>query len=139
MAPRESPRRSRDRPATHGHRSSRNPARFTSADGSQATSQGLSANSLAKLNQLNERSALEEEITPRKERRKRRREYIDEKIVVEKTRRRHHHKRRRRRDVSGALLEEGNGPRLRGIRGGDAYEDRGDEMTSKMKKRICEL
>ena len=62
---------------------------------------------------------------------------VDEKIVVERSRRQH--KRKKRRVVSGALLEEGNGRTLRGIRGGDRYEkDEYDEGGSgNRKKKIC--
>lgn len=62
---------------------------------------------------------------------------VDEKIVVERSRRQH--KRKKRRVVSGALLEEGNGRTLRGIRGGDRYEkdEYDEEGSGNRKKKIC--
>lgn len=65
---------------------------------------------------------------------------MDEKIVVEQSRRQH--KRKKRRVVSGALLEEGDGQKLRGLRGGarydkyekDIYED---EQSGGKKKKLC--
>ena len=62
---------------------------------------------------------------------------VDEKIVVERSRKQH--KRKKRRVVSGALLEEGDSKRLRGLRGGyDRYEkDDYDNDTGKRKKRLC--
>ena len=59
---------------------------------------------------------------------------MDERIVVEKSRKQH--KRKKRRVVSGALLEEGDSRRLRGMRGGEKYEDSEDEARFK-KKRLC--
>lgn len=55
--------------------------------------------------------------------------------MVERSRKQH--KRKKRRVVSGALLEEGDSGRLRGLRGGDRYED-SDEARFK-KKRLCRL
>jgi len=97
----------------------------------------LSADSLAKLNQLNQHSARQQDLTPKKTRRKQHREVVDEKIVIERSRRQH--KRKKRRVVSGALLEEGNGKTLRGIRGGHGYEkgDYDNEGSGNRKKKIC--
>lgn len=134
MAPRESSRpKHRDRPTHDGRRSSRNPHRSSRTAGtpsSHTSSQALSADSLAKLNLLNERAFRENEVTPKRARPKRQREEFDEKLVVERTRR--HHRKRRRRVVSGALLEEGEGRRLRRD---DIFEPSPD--LSKRKKRIC--
>jgi glucan 1,3-beta-glucosidase len=90
---------------------------------------------LSKLDRLNQQGA-SGDVTPKKARRKRQREVIDEKIVVERNR--IQHKRKKRRVVSGALLEEGDGGRLRGLRGGDKYADSEDEARFK-KKRLCRL
>jgi glucan 1,3-beta-glucosidase len=101
-----------------------------------SNSQALSADALAKLDRLNQRPA---EITPKKTRRKTQREVIDEKVVVEQRRRQH--KRKKRRVVSGALLEEGDGPRLKGLRGGDRYDRYEKEVyrddSRKSRKKIC--
>lgn len=138
MAPRESPR---PRPRDKAHYDSRrprgdNPHRRsrTNTPSSATSSQALSADSLAKLNLLNERSSRDQEIRTKRTRRKREHEFLNEKpLVVERERR--HRKERNRRVVSGALLEEGDGRRLRGIRGGDKYER--EEDVGKRKKRIC--
>lgn len=133
MAPKESPR-PRPREQSHYHekkRASRSHAKSRhETSSSQSGSQLLSANALAKLNQQPART---EEVTPQKKRRKRHREVVDEKLVVEKSRRQH--KRKKRRVVSGALLEEGDSRRLKGLRGGDRYDeyDGGD----KRRKRLC--
>jgi glucan 1,3-beta-glucosidase len=83
---------------------------------------------------LNERSSRDQEARTTRTRRKREHEFINEKpLVVERERR--HRKERSRRVVSGALLEEGDGRRLRSIRGGDRYEK--EEDVGKRKKRIC--
>lgn len=85
---------------------------------------------------MNEKASRHAEITPQKTKRKRRREIVDEKpLIVEKHRR--EQKKRRRREVSGALLEEGNGRRLAGLRGGDRNYEQTD--TGKRKKWICEI
>jgi glucan 1,3-beta-glucosidase len=57
--------------------------------------------------------------------------------VVEKSRRQH--KRKKRRVVSGALLEEGDSRRLKGLRGGEKYEEYKYEEyeNGKRKKRLC--
>lgn len=64
---------------------------------------------------------------------------VEERVVVEKNRK--HHKRKKRRVVSGALLEEGDGQRLRGIRGGDRYDRYEKEEYraegGKGKKKLC--
>lgn len=139
MAPRESPRpRPRDR-AHHDSRRSHadKPKRKSRGDtpSSHTSSQALSADSLAKLNLLNQRTSREQEIRTKRTRRKREHEYINEKpVVVERERR--HRKERSRRVVSGALLEEGNGRRLRSIRGGGDRYERADD-NGKRKKRIC--
>lgn len=136
MAPKESPHpRPRERSRYHEKkRASRSHAKSRhETSSSQSGSQLLSANALAKLNQLNQQPARTEEVTPQKKRRKRHREVVDERLVVEKSRRQH--KRKKRRVVSGALLEEGDSRRLKGLRGGDRYEeyDGGD----KRRKRLC--
>ncbi len=138
MAARESPRpRPRDR-AHHDSRRPRtdNPNRRSrgATPSSQTSSQTLSVDSLAKLNLLNERTSREQEVRTKRTRRRREHEFINEKpLVVERERR--HRRERNRRVVSGALLEEGNGRRLRSIRGGDRYETGAD--VGKRKKRIC--
>jgi len=137
MAPRESPRpRPRER-ARHDSRRPRsdNPHRRSRGDtpSSATSSQTLSADSLAKLNLLNERSSRDQETRTKRTRRRREREIINEKpVVVERERR--YRKERSRRVVSGALLEEGDGRRLQGIKSGDRYEIEG---IGKRKKRIC--
>ena len=142
MAPRESPR-PKPRERSHRHESrkpqSQSPRKHKSNTTSESSSQALSADSLAKLNQLNQHSARQPELKPKKTRRKQHREVIDEKIVVERSRRQH--KRKKRRVVSGALLEEGNGRTLRGIRGGDRYEkdDFDDEGSGNRRKKLCKF
>lgn len=59
---------------------------------------------------------------------------VDEKIVVERSRKQH--KRKKRRVVSGALLEEGHGEKLRGLRGGARSEEQYQEGGSR-KKKFC--
>jgi len=72
-------------------------------------------------------------VTPKKTKRKRPREVVDEKIVIEKSRKQH--KKKKRRVVSGALLEEGNSRRLKGLRGGDgSYENEYRDDGSRKKK-----
>jgi glucan 1,3-beta-glucosidase len=145
MAPRESPR---PRPREKAHQDSRrprgdNPHRHSreNTPSSATSSQALSADSLAKLNLLNARTSREQEVRTKRTRRKREHEFVNEKpVVVERERR--YRKERSRRVVSGALLEEGDGRRLRGIRGGDRYEKGGEryekeEDVGKRKKRIC--
>jgi hypothetical protein len=136
MAPRESERpQHRERSHHHAKRKSRK-SRYESAS-SQSGSQLLSADALSKFNQLNQQSARSAEVTPKKTRRKRHREIIDEKIVVEKRR---DHKRSKRRVVSGALLEEGDSSRLKGLRGGERYEkDYVEEDDGRKRKRLCRL
>ncbi|KAL5318604.1 hypothetical protein ACEPPN_013667 [Leptodophora sp. 'Broadleaf-Isolate-01'] len=144
MAPalRESPRKTREsresRERSHQHDKKRTATRARYESSSSGTSsQVLSVNALAKLDQLNQKEASRSaEVTPTKPRRKRQhREVVEEKIVVEKRRQ---HKRKKRRVVSGALLEEGDSSRLKGIRGGARYEK--DEYDSEegggKKKRL---
>ncbi|RDL37190.1 (Trans)glycosidase [Venustampulla echinocandica] len=145
MAPGESPRRkTRERSHPHHERrrsqpqSPKKPAHESTT--SQSSSQALSADSLARLNLLNQHErarARAEETTPKKPRRKRHREVVDEKIVVERSRRQH--KRKKRRVVSGALLEEGEGPRLKGLRGGHKNNDEHSSGKKKKKQRLCGL
>lgn len=143
MAPRESPRpRPRERTHRHGKRGSygQSPRKHRSkAVSSESSSQALSADALAKLDRLNQYPARSEEITPKKTRRKRHRDIVEEKVEIEQPRRQH--KRKKRRVVSGALLEEGDGKKLRGLRGGatyDGYEKADYEFdTGKRKKRLC--
>ena len=140
MAPRESPRpRQRARERTHRHERktthSGSPRKPRAAASSGTGSEALSADSLAKLNLLNQYTR-QQEITPTKTRRKGHHEVVDEKIVVERSRRQH--KRKKRRVVSGALLEEGHGSRLRGIRGGDRYEKEDyEDNVRRNRKRLC--
>ena len=140
MAPRESPRpkprerthHDRDRRKSHAQ-SPRKPRGHATT--SEATSHSLSADALSKLDRLNQQTA-SRDVTPKKAKRNRQREVIDEKIVVERSRRQH--KRKKRRVVSGALLEEGDSGRLRGLRGGHRHEDYADDARFK-KKRLCRL
>jgi glucan 1,3-beta-glucosidase len=136
MATKESPRK-KPRERSHHHekkRASRSHAKARhESSSSQSGSQLLSANAIAQLNRLNQQQpGRAVEVTPQKKRRKRHREVVDEKLVIEKSRR--HHKRKKRRVVSGALLEEGDSYRLKGLRGGEKYEDFDD---SRRKKRLC--
>lgn len=141
MTPQESPR---PRPRERTHRQDRDRRRSHAqsqrksrahASASEASSQALSADALLKLDRLNQQAA-SREVTPKKARQKRQREVIDEKVVVERSRKQH--KRKKRRVVSGALLEEGDSGRLRGIRGGDRYDNSEEEAWFK-KKRLCRL
>jgi glucan 1,3-beta-glucosidase len=141
MAPRESPRpKPRERSHRHHHdkrRSQGTPRRSRhEAPSSTGDSQALSADTLAKLNLLNDRGGSRpQEVTPKKTKRKRPREVVNEKIVIEKSRKQH--KKKKRRVVSGALLEEGNSKRLRGLRGGDgSYENEYRDDGSR-KKKLC--
>jgi glucan 1,3-beta-glucosidase len=63
----------------------------------------------------------------------------DEKFVVDK--RRQQQKKKKRRVVSGAMLEEGDGERLRGIRGGrgdyDEKREYSDDDGRRKKRKIC--
>lgn len=218
MTPRESSERPR-----HHERTSRDGKRRSHARRSEhrshaapestlASSEGLSVDAIAKLNQLNEQARYEADIVPEKEKprvrrpkhdardrerprnresiedgrererprhrsdrertrtreeernrarqrerdRERRRtrrqeyEYADEVIIVEQPRKQHGAK---RRIVSGALLEEGEGKTLKGLkssrggdyekrrlRGGDYDEKREyDEKPRGGKKKLCEL
>ncbi|KAL2070005.1 hypothetical protein VTL71DRAFT_14685 [Oculimacula yallundae] len=142
-APRDSPRRTREsreaRELRHQHERKRAARRSRYEESSSGvSSQTLSVNALAKLDQLNRKEGTRPaEVTPTKPRRKRQhRPVVEEDIVVEKRRQ---HRRKKRRVVSGALLEEGDGSRLRGIRGGDRYHEK-DEYNSEegggKKKRL---
>jgi len=149
MAPGESKKRSRDH-QTHGAKrkshgqSPRKPQAAVIAPASASSSSGsqaLSANSLARLNLINqhERSrAARDDVQIPKTRKKRHRELPDERFVVEK---RKAHKRKKRRVVSGAMMEEGNGPELRGIRGGDRYDEKHgyEDNGGGRKKKLCEF
>jgi len=139
MAPRESlqPRQRervrmhpRDKGRSHSHTPRKSRGTATS---SKSSSQVLSADSLAKLNLLNQQAARQQEVTPKKAQRKRQREIIDEKPVIERNRKQH--KSKKERAVSGALLEEGDSQRLRGLRGGDWYAS--EYSDGKRKKRLC--
>lgn len=133
--------RPRHRERSHHHEQKRRARKSKhQSSSSQSGSQLLSADALAQLDRLNlhrpERAAEEtpprktrrertEEATPKKTRRKQPREIIvDEKIEVVESPRREHKERKRksRRVVSGALLEEGDGPTLKNIRGGEKYD-----------------
>jgi hypothetical protein len=95
-------------------------------------------------------------VTPKKNRQKREREdyeksyteerrerYLEERrerYVEERSRRQH--KERKRRVVSGALLEEAQGEKLRGLRGGTYNHEKVDEEEEnflKRRKRLCSL
>ncbi|RFU32771.1 hypothetical protein B7463_g3530, partial [Scytalidium lignicola] len=112
------------------------PESITPSSLSEPSSQALSADSLAKLNVLNREAAKRGEITAKKTRRRHHREVVNEKVVIEKARK--PHKRKKSRLVSGALLEEGDGGKLRGLRGGVIEEKNQYEVddTSKKRKRI---
>ncbi|KFY50815.1 hypothetical protein V495_00081 [Pseudogymnoascus sp. VKM F-4514 (FW-929)] len=152
-ADRERRRRERDperdqereeRRRERARRKSRNPDRDSRESrsreeppSSQSSSQPLSADSLAKLNQLNkkEKTRKPEKKRPERPRKKRQREAFNEKyeaIGVDKPRR---DKKKKRRVVSGALLEEGDGNRLSYIRGG-GYDPQVQADAKKRKKRI---
>jgi hypothetical protein len=131
MAPRESERPKHRERSHHDAKRKSYRSKYESAS-SQSGSQLLSADALSKLNQLNQQSTRSTEVTPKKTQRKRHREVIDEKTVVEKRR---DHKRRKRRVVSGALLEEGDGSRLKGLRGGERYEKEYDEEDDGRKRK----
>jgi glucan 1,3-beta-glucosidase len=140
MVPRVS---SRPRPRERAHHerrttNTRSPqkSKAHAASSSGSSSQALSADALAKLDRLNQH-ARQLEVTPKKARWKREPEIIEEKYVVERSRRQH--KRKKRRVVSGALLEEADSDRLRGIRGGyDKYEkDNEEDAFLKRRKRLC--
>lgn len=125
----ERPRARESRERSHHHERKRRSRKAKhESSSSQSGSQLLSADALAQLDHLNQhRSARAEEVTPKKTRRKRPREFEEKVVVVEKARREHRreskreHQKKSTRIVSGALLEEGDGPRLRGIRGGDRH------------------
>ncbi|KFY35050.1 hypothetical protein V494_06250 [Pseudogymnoascus sp. VKM F-4513 (FW-928)] len=103
---------------------------------SQSSSQPLSADSLAKLNNLNkkEKSRKPEKKAPRPKQKRQRAAFNEkyEAIGVDKSRR---DKKRKKRVVSGALLEEGDGNRLSYIRGG-GYDKQAEADAAKRKKRI---
>jgi hypothetical protein len=73
----------------------------------------------------------------------RRERYVEERrerYVEERSRRQH--KERRRRVVSGALLEEAQGEKLRSLRGGTYNHEKDDEEEEnflKRRKRLCSL
>lgn len=135
MAP-ESPRRKPRERRHHDERRTqhtRSPRKAKiESSSSQSGSQTLSANALAKLDQLNQERVREQEVTPKKTRR-RRQETDEEILVIEKRRK---HKRKKRRVVSGALLEEGDGPALRGLRGGDRYHEK-DNYDDGRRRKLC--
>ena len=100
----------------------------------------LSADSLARLNLINQHEASRTRTRdPERAKRKKKVEVPDERFVVDKRRQQ---KKKKRRVVSGAMLEEGDGERLRGIRGGRGNYDEKREYTQdggggKKKKKIC--
>lgn len=151
MAPGESRRKTRDRernahPQHGAKRKSRGDgekSRRTRARPASETSgsQALSADSLARLNLINQHEASKDSRrNAQRAKRKHNADISDERFIVEKSRQQK--KKRNQRVVSGAMLEEGDGARLRGIRGGrgeyDEKRDYQDENASK-KKKICEL
>lgn len=141
MTPRESPRQKpRDRTHRHDRRTQhgRSPRKSRAHATTSESSQPLSADSLAKLNQLNQHATREQEVTPKKSRQKRERAIVNEKIVIERSRK--EHKRKKRRVVSGALLEEADGEKLRALRRHDKYEKDEDEEEAdflRRRKRLC--
>jgi glucan 1,3-beta-glucosidase len=148
MPPPDSPRRKpRERSHHHHHhhhhrRSSHSGSPRKSrahATSSDSSTQALSAGALAKLNYLNQHPPREPEVTPKKNRQKRERVVSDERYIVERTRKQH--KKKKRRVVSGALLEEAYGEKLRGLRGGTYYYEKHNEKDSllKRRKRLCLL
>jgi glucan 1,3-beta-glucosidase len=149
MAPPGSPRSKPRERGHHHHRRERRRSHHDSprrsrheASASESGSQALSADTLAKLNLLNQHERSRPgEVTPKKARRKRHYEVTEAKMVVERPRRQH--KRKKRRVVSGAMLEEGKSEKLRGLRGGASgyKEDRYEEELGdgKKKKQLCEL
>lgn len=150
MAPPDSPRRkTRERSHHHHHHRHYHHDRRASHSGSPRKSRGhatssdssshaLSAGALAKLNYLNQNPPSEPEITP-KSRQKRERGVYEERYIVERSRKQH--KRKKRRVVSGALLEEAEGEKLRGLRGGTYNYEKNDkeEAFFKRRKRLCLL
>lgn len=138
-----------ERRRERARRKSRNPDRDSresrSRDeppSSQSSSQPLSADSLAKLDQLNKKERPRKpkpEKKPERPRKKRHREAFNEKyeaIGVDKPRdKSRREKKKKRRVVSGALLEEGDGNRLSYIRGG-GYDKQAEADAAKRKKRI---
>ena len=122
----------RSRPEAERRRRSRVPPASETSE-----SQALSADSLARLNLINQHEAsIRRTREAERAKRKRRVEVPDETFVVEKRRQ---YKKKKRRVVSGAMLEEGDGNRLRGIRGGrgdydEKHELKGDEGR---RKKIC--
>ena len=151
MPPPDSPqRKTRERGHYHHHRRHDHHHRRASHSGSPRKSRGhatssdsgshaLSAGALAKLNYLNQNPPREPEATPKKIRQKRERKVYEERDVVERSRKQH--KRKKRRVVSGALLEEAEGEKLRGLRGGTYnYEkDEAEEAFLRRRKRLCLL
>ncbi|CAG8956506.1 hypothetical protein HYFRA_00003893 [Hymenoscyphus fraxineus] len=159
MPPPESPRRKR-RESRETRERSRNPQRERrrrtdsesprksrhAATSSESSSQPLSANAIAQLNLINqyERSERAErdraraaETAPRKPRKKKRIEVVDERSGGDRDRSRKQHKRKKRRVVSGALLEEGDSRKLKGLRGGKGgYEDNSSDAGAKKKKKM---
>lgn len=123
----------RDRRASHTRSPRKSRAHATSSDSSTPA---LSAGALAKLNYQNQHAPRYSEITPKKTRQKRERVISEERYIAERSRKQH--KRKKRRVVSGALLEEADGEKLRGLRGGTyRYEKDEDESFLKKRKRLC--
>jgi len=147
MAPGESRRKNRDRERhPHTHRAAKRksrvegdrPRKSRQVPASEASgSQALSADSLARLNLINQHEeSRTQRRDPHRAKRKRHVEVPDEKFVVEKRRQQ---KKKKRRVVSGAMLEEGDGERLRGIRGGrgDYNEKQEYRADERQRKKIC--
>ena len=147
MPPPDSPRRKpRERGHHHHHHHHRRSSHSGSprksrahATSSDSSTQALSASALAKLNYQNQHPPRGPEVTPKKSRQKRERVVSDERYIVERTRKQH--KPKKRRVVSGALLEEADGEKLRGLRGGTYYyeKDRKEDSLLKRRKRLCLL
>lgn len=95
---------------------------------SQTTTNGLSVDSLAKLNQLNEKQELSHKERARE--REKKEKAITGKVVKGRHRRRDSDAKRKKRIVSGPILEEG-----RGRRGGFLSRDNPDRR----RKRLCLL
>lgn len=159
---RERRHRDRDRDENRPRKS-----KHTSTSSSQSGTQLLSADALSKLDQLNQREERSAEVTPKKERRQRVRDTprgvderrrrprddadasderrwrrrareaaLEEIVVVEDDWR--SHKRKKRRVVSGALLEEGDSVKLKGLRGGSRRDRDREDRYSKYEKQVEE-
>jgi glucan 1,3-beta-glucosidase len=132
-SPRRRPRdRTNDDKRPRSYNSNKKPR--AEALSSHTSSQALSADTLAKLNLLNEKALRKEELRA-KTARIRPRDLIDEKLLATERSIKGYKRRRKRRVVSGSLLEEGEGRRLQRIRSENLSDE--DPSLRKQKKRIC--